>query len=344
MIEGLDAMLAGQDQPGVSGLRQSVNELISKRYRSGRLILQVRIKPRVFRLHFELEDEVLVLILKCMEGRVARRNELVARRWLPAGGLAQVGPPLLTTVGTPDGESVWHIYSDLGPYSLEEDMDSSQRVEAAVRLIAEIHKQFKGHPYMAEFRLFGGDLGTHFVESNLRDAIIILETITKDHASDKSDWGVVGRLLERVYTVKDELPLRLKMMKELAGPETLLHGDLWPSNVFVLPDGQARLIDWDHVAAGPAAYDLSTFILRFPQTRRFELIDLYQEAAHRTGWEIPAYEDLNIIFETCEYARYACQIIWPAIALWESGASWALEELEEVERWFQTWEAVLPNL
>jgi len=38
---------------------------------------------------------------------------------------------------------------------------------------------------------------------------------------------------------------------EDAGPETLLHGDLWPKNVFLsTTDGaqRARLIDWDHVA------------------------------------------------------------------------------------------------
>jgi len=172
--------------------------------------------------------------------------------------------------------------------------------------------------------------------------MITLERITNDHAAGERDWNVVGRLLERVYVIRDELPLRLEMMKDLAGPETLLHGDLWTSNVFVLPDGQARLIDWDHAAAGPPAYDLSTFILRFPQSRRSELIDLYREAA--SGWEIPPYEELNLIFETCEYARFACRIIWPAIALWESGATWAIDELEEIERWFQAWEPALPNL
>jgi thiamine kinase-like enzyme len=196
---------------------------------------------------------------------------------------------------------------------------------------------------MAEFRLYGGDLGTHFVDSNLRDAIITLERITKDHAAIESDWSVVARLLERVYAIKGELPLRLEMIKDLAGPETLLHGDLWTSNVFVLPDGQARLIDWDHASAGPPAYDLSTFILRFPQSQRVELLDLYREATSSSGWEVPEANELNQIFETCEYARYACRIIWPAIALWESRAAWAIDELEEIERWFQAWETTLPD-
>jgi len=344
MVEGLDALLTGQDHTDILGLRNSISELISSQYGSGRLILQEKIKPRVFRLHFDLDANVLVLILKYMEARVARRNELVAQRWLPAGGLAEMGPSLLRTVGTADGTWVWHIYSDLGSWSLADDMDSPERVIAALRSIAEIHQRFIDHPYMAEFRLYGGDLGVPFVESNLRDAMIALQAITKDHKVKASNWTVVERLLERLSSIMGELPSRLKMLKEFAGPETLLHGDLWLENVFVLPDGRVRLIDWDHAAAGPLAYDLSTFVLRFPAAQRSELIDLYQQAMYATGWQLPAHEELNAIFETCEYARYACQMIWPAIALWESGASWALQELEEIERWFQAWEAVLPNL
>lgn len=344
MVEGLDVLLAEQNQIGTAELRNTISELIGHEYGSGRLILQEKIKTRVFRLHFDLGAKVLVLILKCMEGRVARRNELVAQRWLPAGGLAEVGPPLLKTVGTSDGTWVWHIYNDLGQHSLADEESGPQRVTAAVRSIAEIHKRFISHPYMAEFRLYGGDLGVPFVESNFRDAMIVLDSITRDHKVKANNWTVVDRLLERLYAIMRELPLRLKMMKELAGPETLLHGDLWLENVFVLPDGHVRLIDWDHAAAGPLAYDLSTFILRFRPAQRSELIELYQQEVHATGWQIPAHEELNTIFETCEHARYACQIIWPAIALWESGASWGLELLEEIERWFQAWEPVLPNV
>jgi len=344
MIEGLDLLFADESQPSALGLGNRLNQFMSDHHGSGRLIKQERIKSQVYRLHFELEGQVLTLILKCLEGRIAHRNELVSRRWLPAVGLAKAGPPLLTTLGTPDGQSVWHIYSDLGSNSLAEAMDSKQKIEATVRFIAEFHERFIDHPYMAEFRLFGGDLGTHFVESNLRDAILTLETLTKDQKTEANNWTVVDRLLERISVIMEELPTRLKILKELSGPETLLHGDLWPSNVFILPDRQVKLIDWDRAGAGPIAYDLSTFILRFPPQKRAELVELYREAVYPTAWEIPPYKDLNLIFETFEYARYACLLIWPAIALWESGADWALEQLEEVERWFEAWEVVFPAL
>jgi Phosphotransferase enzyme family len=341
MIEGLDALLVDQNQPGVSGLGNHLNEFISEHYGSGQLMLQEKIKSNVYRLHFELEDNILTLILKCMEGRIAQRSDLVARRWLPLVGLTEAGPPLLTTVGTPDGQSVWHIYEDLGPQSLADTMDNAQAVAATVRFIADFHKRFIDHPYMAEFRLYGGDLGNHFVESNLRDAILSLEAITKYRETKENDWTVVGRLLERLSALAREIPSQQKMMKELSGPETLLHGDLWPSNVFVLPDGQVRLIDWDRAGAGPIAYDLSTFILRFPSKQRHRVMEVYREV-NATNWEIPDYKDLNLVFETFEYARYACLMIWPAIALGESGVAWALEQLEEIERWFNAWEPIFP--
>src|SRR5215211_3489270 len=114
MIEGLPLLFTDRGPAVAAALQNRLEELISKDGRNARLILQERIKSHVYRLHFELESEPLVLILKCLEARIARRTELVAHRWLPAVGLVQEGPPLLTTVGTPDGQEVWHIYSDLG--------------------------------------------------------------------------------------------------------------------------------------------------------------------------------------------------------------------------------------
>ena len=341
MIEGLDLLFSDHSQSSAFALENRLHEFILDNFGGGRLVHQNRIKPHVFRLHFELQSESLVVILKCMEARIARRTELVASRWLPAVGLTQAGPPLLTTIGMPDGQSVWHIYSDLGSRTLADHMDRRESVAAAVRFIAELHERFVDHPYISEFRLYGGDRGAHFVESNLRDAMLALESVKKQHHT--GNWAVVDQLLNRISVIMGELPLRLRIVREFSGSETLLHGDLWPSNVFVSSDGQVRLIDWDRAAAGPMAYDLSTFILRFPPRQRADIIELYREALHPNTWKIPAYEDLSILFETFEFARYACLIIWPAITLWESGAAWALEQLEEIERWFQAWDAVFPE-
>jgi len=344
MIEGLDLLFADQGQRNALALGKRLSEFIREHYGSVRLVLQERIKSQIYRLHFEVEGKPLVFILKCLEARIARRTELIVGRWLPAVGLVQGGPPLLTSVCTPDGHSVWHIYSDLGSRSLAEAMDSAEGVAATVRFIAELHQRFIDHPYLPEFRLYGGDLGAHFVESNLRDAMLTLEAITKRHDTREENWTIVDRLLERVSVIREELPSRLNILRELSGPETLLHGDLWPSNVFVSSDGQVRLIDWDRTGAGPIAYDISTFLLRFPPQRRAELMELYREGLPLGLWDIPSYKDLNMLFEAFEFARYACLMIWPAIALWESRAAWALEQLEEIERWFQAWQPIFPAL
>ena len=344
MIEGLHLLFRDQSPPVAVALQNQVERLITQHGPHARLIRQEAIKSQVHRLYFDLDGEPLTFILKCMEARIARRTELVVGRWLPAVGLTQAGAPLQASVGMPDGGSVWHIYSDLGPRSLAGAMDSAEGLAATVNFIADLHQRFIDHPYMPEFRLYGGDLGPHFVESNVRDAMLTLDAIIKRHDTREEHWTIVDRLLERVSVLREEMPSRLNILREFSGPETLLHGDLWPSNVFVSPEGQVRLIDWDRTGAGPIAYDLSTFLLRFPPQQRAELMELYREGLPPGLWAIPSYKDLNMLFETFEFARYTCLMIWPAIALWESGASWALEQLEEIERWFQAWQPIFPAL
>ena len=134
-------------------------------------------------------------------------------------------------------------------------------------------------------------------------------------------------------------------MKEWGGAETLLHGDLWAINVFVIPTGNglhARLIDWDHAAVGPFSYDLSTFLLRFPPGQRQWILEQYSEEVARSDWHLPEQAELNLLFETAEYARFANRIIWPAIALVMDNAEWGFEMLAETERWFEQFEPVLP--
>jgi Ser/Thr protein kinase RdoA (MazF antagonist) len=152
------------------------------------------------------------------------------------------------------------------------------------------------------------------------------------------------RLLVRLDKLLGDLPQRTQALAELGGPDTLLHGDLWAINVFVIPTANgpcARLIDWDHAAVGPATYDLSTFLLRFSAQHRPGVLERYREAVARRGWRLPATQDLNLLFETHEYARFANRIIWPAIALVMDDVAWGVEELAEIEQWFEKLQPVL---
>jgi len=279
MIEGLDRVLEGSGQRGVTELRGLLQELLGGPDITGRLLEEQLLQPRamrVFRLRFAVNGRTRSLVIKRLKPEIAQRNELVAKRWLPAIGLNDGGPPLLGSVA----------------------------------------------------------------ESNVRDAIYALEAWQPAAQQD----GLRDRLLDRLYKLRDELPERAQALAEGGGPETLLHGDLWAINVFVIPDAngrRARLIDWDHAAVGPASYDLSTFLLRFPSEHRLWVFELYRQAVSDIGWRLPGESELNLLFETHEYARFANRIIWPAIALVMDGAAWGAEALAEIDGWFEQFESVL---
>jgi len=68
---------------------------------------------------------------------------------------------------------------------------------------------------------------------------------------------------------------------------------------------------------------------------------LYREAVSWAGWRLPAARELNLLFETAEYARFASRVIWPAIAIARDGAGWGFDALAEVEQWFEEMQPVL---
>jgi thiamine kinase-like enzyme len=216
----------------------------------------------------------------------------------------------------------------------------------AVAAIARIHTRFAGHALIPECRLWGGDLGVPFYAASVRDAIASLEAAGARRprlAAERS--SVCARLLARLADLRDEESQRAEALTQLDLPETLLHGDLWPTNVMVGSRGRktwVRLIDWDHAAAGPVSYDLSTLLSRFPVRHRMPILRLYEQEVARAGWRLPSPSELNLAFETAELGRIANRVIWPALAAWEHDAGWALDALEEVERWFERLTPILP--
>jgi hypothetical protein len=343
MIDGLDRVLEQVDQPGVTELRDLLEHVLGGRDVEGRFVDQQTLQPRasrVFRLRFVVNGHIRTVVVKRLKPEIGRRTELVARRWLPAIGLSQGGPPLLGSVAERSGTCAWHVYDDLGPYELDARHVDRERIGAALDVIAEIHTRFARHPLLGEVRLHGGDLGLHFYRSNVSDAMHALEACSADAPHEP----LRDRLLERLERLRREVPWRAQALEAYGGPETLLHGDLWAINVFVSPaaDGlRARLIDWDHAGVGPASYDLSTFLSRFPRPHRAWMLNIYRERVARAGWTLPSARELNLLCETAEYARCANRLIWPAIALAQDHASWAWDMLAEVDEWFTAFEPVL---
>jgi len=348
MIDGLDKLLEDSGQPGLVELRQLLQEILGAA--AGQVFDQQRLaarRPRGYRLRFVFEGWVRSMIVKRLELDIAQRDQLVIRRWLPAIGMGDRGPGLLGVAAERRGQWVWHVYDDLGDGALETSQLDPQRVRAAVELIAQIHTRFSGHALLAECRLLGSDFGISFYSGNVRDAIRCLKSLQPDAVElSGANAALRDRLLGRLQRLEDEQAQRARALADWGGAETLLHGDLWTSHVFVLPSVlglQARLAGWDHAGVGPVSYDLSTFLLRFPVNHRLAVLNLYQEAVRAAGWTLPSAKELNLLFETAEFARFANCIIWPAVALVHDHFGWGFDELANVDQWFESWAPVLPQ-
>src|SRR5882762_816295 len=122
MIDGFDSLLEIGDQSGLVELRVLLADLLGGSDAVCSLIdkqqLQSR-RPHVFRLRFDYNGEVRSLVVKRLDPCVARRNELVIHRWLPAIGLGKSGPVLLGVAAERNGKCVWHVYQDLGDWALD---------------------------------------------------------------------------------------------------------------------------------------------------------------------------------------------------------------------------------
>jgi hypothetical protein len=310
-------------------------------------VVKETIKPRVIRLRCTVEGSTRSFVGKRLDPHIAHRNELVARRWLPAIGLADVGPPLLAVAADRDGSSAWHLYDDLGDSELDARNVDFDRVAFAVAAVARVHTRFAGHSLIPECRLWGGDLGIYFYVSSVRDAILALECVQRRGGALEAERATLcDRLLARLAVLLGEHMVRGQTLARYGGPETLLHGDLWPTNVMVASsDGKpcTRLIDWDHAAVGPVSYDISTFLSRFPAHHRAPILRMYAQEVRAAGWQLPSAAELNVMFQTAELARIANRVIWPAVAAYEDGANWAFDQLEEVERWFEQLAPLLPH-
>ena len=302
------------------------------------------IKRRVFRLQLRAGNVSRSYILKRVEPRVAQINRLAADRWLPALGLSDRCARLLATAADRGGLWVWQIYDDIGEETLARRPERS-RLEAAVEFIAELHVRAGGHPLLLEVRQHGPDCGMHFFRTNVGDAIRGLEALSRsDLALPPQTTAVRDRLRERLSALLADAPRRERLVSEAGGPETLLHGDLFPKNVFVTATAgglRARLIDWDHVGIGPWSFDLSTFLMRSPPGERSLIVSRYRDVVARAGWRMPGLAELNLLSDTAECARSANELIWSLMAILEDGAAWAHAKLAEIDGWLSGLRPVL---
>jgi ATP-binding cassette subfamily B protein len=309
-----------------------------------RLASQQRLKRSVHRLCFDAGAGPEQVIAKRLSAQRARVNRLVAERWLPAAGLRWACPQLRGTLHDPTGRGTWHVYDDLGGRPLDCAGCDPREVEAVVELLAELHARFAAHPMLGEAREVGGELGMTFFDREVGRCTRILESIGSTGSPLSEERAELReRLLERMKRLRGERAERALLLRTDGGPDTLLHGDLWPANVLILERSggvEARLIDWDHAGVGPLAYDLSTLLYRLPLRGRPSVLAAYREAAARRGRQLPSDLSLESLFETAECARYACCLADAALAA-ARGHRWGFQRMAEIETWFATLEPVL---
>jgi hypothetical protein len=337
MIEERNRFSLSEDRELLKDLLSSVGETD--------LLACHEIKPAVYRLKCGSAGHVRSFVAKRLKPEAASRNKLAAMRWLPQVTLAKSGPPLLGLTADRKGEYTWHLYEDLGNCAVDENNPGIDQLQAVVRTVAQMHARFANHPLLAECRLYGVDLGIRFYSSNVRDAIRCLEALSlrrDEFCSERQ--ALLGRLLCTLYQFLDEEPYRAQVMSESGGPETLLHGDLWPSNTLVFEASnqlQVRLIDWDRAGTGPISYDLSSFLHRLPHRYRQKTLQYYRDYMRTEGWQLPAGEVLNVLFDTAERSRLVSRIVWGAIAALDGLVDWGFDEMEAFEGWLGALEPIL---
>lgn len=340
MIEGLAAML--EEDGDRAALELSLGALFAG---PSKLIRHHTFKKSVYRLTIDSRDGARTVVVKRLKCARALRNELVFARWLPAVGLGGGCAALLGRAARPDGRSLWHVYEDVGDGVLTPEAPDRDRVGAVARLVASVHSRFAEHPLLAEARLLGGDLGISFFAASTADALRgVRALLSRLGMMTPGHRALLERHLARLEHLAASVPMRTEAFRAHAGPETLLHGDLWTTNTLAVDGGRrACLIDWDHAGAGPASYDVSTFLLRFPREHRAWVLALYRDGLDGRGWRAPGVRELNVLFETAELSRYANHLCWLGLALLEGEQDWAWEGCREVEGWFEALAPVVPE-
>jgi ATP-binding cassette subfamily B protein len=311
---------------------------------NARLLQHEPLKKSVHRLRFEVSAGDCSVVVKRLSPEFARANELVARRWLPAVDLECACPVIRGVVHERSGSKIWHIYEDVRGSRLDDSRPDPARIAPVVELVADLHTRFAGHQLLPHFRREGGDFGIGFFSAHVTRSIDALESIgSSGQALSRQQTELRDQLLNRVERLREERDERASLLEGWGGPDTLLHGDLWLSNTLVVwrDDGwQATLVDWDRVGMGPVTYDLSTFLYRLAPEHRSWILKLYRAAAAGHGWQLPDDSTLNVLCETAESARYACNLGDAALAA-AQGEWWGFPMMEEIERWFADLEPVL---
>ena len=307
-------------------MQPDLRAALADAYPGADVVAEDRLKSRVHRVVLATGGSETAVVAKRLTASTAERNRMLAERWLPAAGLGELGPPVLACPPVREGVS-WQLYEDLGkPREV-----TRESVATVLRAAARLHATFATHPLLPECRMALGERGAGFLTTRVQDARRGI-TALQARGERPELCARIAALLDDVAAQLDDRALALATH---GGPDTLLHGDLWPANTFVLGGGRVRFIDWDRAAVGPLAYDVSTLLSRLPATWRTWALDVYRAALAEHGIELPGSAQLRAAFAAAELARCVDRLVWPTVALlMGENVEWAWDELPEVASWF----------
>jgi hypothetical protein len=322
----------GSMEPGALHLLAGALSRLDDGYAGAVMAEVAELRPGVHRIELSGSAHRSV-VAKRIRSKRAQLERRVTDRWLPAAGLDGFGPPRLAAVAEDDGTFVWHLYEDLGPHGLDLQGTAEPAVRRAMDRLADLHAAFAGHLMLPEARFAAGDLGAYFYTRSVRDAAATVERMRPPHLRPSEEEAAVrDAVLARLRMLLDDEPNRLELIERLAGPETLVHGDLTRENVFVLDDPgrppHVRLIDWDHVGVAPAAFDLSTHVAYYSPAERRVVLDAYTSAMAERGFPFRDDLDWDLLVSTFEAGRLANQLIWLSIGILE-GNGWTFDGLAD---------------
>src|SRR5437867_10352945 len=172
---GLRNALEQNAEAGAAELAEVLRDLLDGASPGRCRVSLTQLKARVYRLAIR-DGPWRSVVLKRLDPIVAQRTRLVAERWLPALGLGDRCARLLGTAAERRGDSVWHVYEDLGDDTLAACL-APERIHATVDLIAELHTRAAHHPVLPDVRRFSANLGMEYFTANVRDAIGALEAL-----------------------------------------------------------------------------------------------------------------------------------------------------------------------
>src|SRR5256885_442775 len=141
---GLRNALEQNGEAGAAELIEVLRDLLDGASHGRCRVSLTQLKARVYRLAMS-DGPLRSVVLKRLDPIVAQRTRLVAERWLPALGLGDRCARLLGTAADRRGDSVWHVYEDLGEDTLATN-PSPECVEATVDLMAQLHTRAPRHP------------------------------------------------------------------------------------------------------------------------------------------------------------------------------------------------------